>query len=55
MLRRGIVNHILLYRESFNPPHFGHKTLLTNTFFRSSFENMIPAFVIPMVSSELEV
>jgi hypothetical protein len=46
-LRKGVANRILLYRGSFNPPHIGHKTLLTHTFFRTDLTNVIAALIIP--------
>jgi hypothetical protein len=44
-LRRGITNRILVYRGCFNPPHIGHRLLLSNAFFCSQFPDMIAAVV----------
>lgn len=55
MLRKGVVNHVLVYRGSFNPPHVGHKTLLAHAFFRSSYENMVGAIIVPSSDEHLEV
>jgi hypothetical protein len=54
MLRKNAVNHILIYRGSFNPPHIGHRALLAHTFFRSSYENTVAAFIVPSSNDLLE-
>jgi hypothetical protein len=46
-LRKGVLNRILMYPGSFNPPHMGHKLLLTHAFFRSNMENVVAAIVSP--------
>jgi nicotinic acid mononucleotide adenylyltransferase len=54
MLRKNAVNYILIYRGSFNPPHIGHRALLAHTFFRSSYENTVAAFIVPSSNDLLE-
>jgi hypothetical protein len=46
-LRKDVVNTIIAFGGAFNPPHVGHKLLLTHTFFRSSFPNAVAAIIIP--------
>jgi hypothetical protein len=46
-LRKEVVNTIIGFGGTFNPPHIGHKLLLTHAFFRSSLPNVIAAFVLP--------
>lgn len=46
-LRKGVKNTILIFPGSFNPPHMGHKLLLTHAFFRSNLENVVAAFIVP--------
>jgi hypothetical protein len=54
ILRKGVINHILVYRRSFDPLHVGHKTLLTHAFFRSSYENIAAALIMPRNDEQLE-
>jgi hypothetical protein len=46
-LRKDVVNTIITFGGAFNPPHIGHKLLLTHTFFRSSFPNAVAAIIMP--------
>ena len=55
MLRKGVVNYILVYRGSFNPPHIGHKALLAHALFRSSYENMVAALIVPKNDEQLDL
>jgi hypothetical protein len=44
-LRKGVMNRILVFLGSFNPPHVGHKLLLTHVFFRSDLKNIVAAII----------
>jgi hypothetical protein len=46
-LQKEVKNRILTYPGSFNPPHAGHKLLLTHTFFRSASDNVVAAIISP--------
>ncbi|KAI9668926.1 MAG: hypothetical protein M1829_005238 [Trizodia sp. TS-e1964] len=55
MLRSDRPNKILLYPDSFNPPHLGHFELLRHGFFKSGADmNLIAAIVLPLNDSSLE-
>ncbi|KAF1952042.1 hypothetical protein CC80DRAFT_423250, partial [Byssothecium circinans] len=53
-LHRGVKNRILLFSGSFNPPHIGHKQLLVHAFFRSAYDNVRAAIIMPAGSRSLE-
>ncbi|KAH8691718.1 hypothetical protein GQ44DRAFT_636213 [Phaeosphaeriaceae sp. PMI808] len=46
-LQKDVINRILVFKGTFNPPHMGHKTLLTHAFLRSAHENAIAALILP--------
>ncbi|ORY01430.1 hypothetical protein BCR34DRAFT_433731, partial [Clohesyomyces aquaticus] len=52
-LCKGKSNRVLLFSGQFNPPHIGHKLLLSHGFFRSAYSNIIAAFVLPMQNRAL--
>lgn len=54
ILQKGVTDHILLYRGSFNPPHIGHKLLLNYAFLRTSISNLVAAFIKPSAVKRLE-
>ncbi|KAF2640580.1 hypothetical protein P280DRAFT_469327 [Massarina eburnea CBS 473.64] len=49
-LQKGVKSRVLLFTGSFNPPHIGHKLLLTHAFFRSAYPNVIAAIILPSPS-----
>jgi hypothetical protein len=46
-LRKGVMNRILIFPGSLNPPHTGHKLLLTHAFFRPNLDNAVAAIISP--------
>ena len=53
-LRRGVKNRVIVYSGCFNPPHIGHKQVLTHAFFRSAYPDVVAAIVLPAGSQSVE-
>lgn len=47
LLRRGQINRIVIFQESFNPPHLGHYRLLKKAVRYSQDMNVVAAIVVP--------
>jgi hypothetical protein len=52
-LRKDVVNTIIAFGGAFNPPHIGHKLLLTYTFSRSSLPNAVAATIMPKTTANV--